>query len=250
MHSQDSGKVGCWDANPAGTYPVRVIVSETASPSSNAYIDLAPVNIGDTFVVPEAVIPPSGARVMDLQHPDRKMSKSEDSPQGTILVLDDAGDIERKVKRAVTDSDNEVHFDPDGKPGVSNLLSILGASTGRSPVEAATGIESYGDLKTTTADAVVEMLRPIQARYRELAADPAFHCPSISEIEQADAVVILGEDVTNTAPRLALALRQSVRNKALSLAEDCHIPSWQDAAVRELAQQQRSPLCVLGSCAL
>ena len=128
---------------------------------------------GHTFVVPEAVIPPSGARVMDLQHPDQKMSKSEDSPQGTILVLDDAGDIERKVKRAVTDSDNEVYFDPDGKPGVSNLLSILGASTGRNPVEAATGIESYGDLKTTTADAVVEMLRPIQARYRELAGDPA-----------------------------------------------------------------------------
>lgn len=128
---------------------------------------------GDTFVVPEAVVPPAGARVMDLQQPDNKMSKSEDSPQGTILVLDDAGDIERKVKRAVTDSDNEVYFDPDGKPGVSNLLSILGASTGRSPVEAATGIESYGDLKTTTADAVVEMLRPIQARYRELAGDPA-----------------------------------------------------------------------------
>ena len=128
---------------------------------------------GDTFVVPEAVVPPAGARVMDLQQPDNKMSKSEDSPQGTILVLDDAGDIERKVKRAVTDSDNEVYFDPDGKPGVSNLLSILGASTGRSPVEAAAGIESYGNLKTTTADAVVEMLRPIQARYRELAADPA-----------------------------------------------------------------------------
>ncbi|MBV55365.1 MAG: NADH-quinone oxidoreductase subunit G [Gammaproteobacteria bacterium] len=83
----------------------------------------------------------------------------------------------------------------------------------------------------------------------EFAADPSFHCPSISEIEQADAVVILGEDVTNTAPRLALALRQSVRNKALSLAEDSHIASWQDAAVRELAQQQRSPLCVLSSYA-
>ena len=83
----------------------------------------------------------------------------------------------------------------------------------------------------------------------ELAADPAFHCPSISEIEQADAVIILSEDVTNTAPRLALALRQSVRNKALSLAEDCHIPRWQDAAVRELAQQQRSPLCILSSYA-
>ena len=128
---------------------------------------------GDTFVIPEAVIQPSGARVMDLQHPDQKMSKSEDSPQGTILILDDPGDIERKLRRAVTDSDDEVRFDPDDKPGVSNLLSILGASTGRSPIEAAKGIERYGDLKTATDDAVVEMLRPIQARYHELASDPA-----------------------------------------------------------------------------
>jgi len=128
---------------------------------------------GDTFVVPEAVIPPSGARVMDLQHPDQKMSKSEDSPQGTILVLDEPIDIERKLKRAVTDSENEVRFDPASKPGVSNLLSILGASTGQSPIEAAVGIERYGDLKTATTEAVVEMLRPIQTRYRELASDPA-----------------------------------------------------------------------------
>ena len=128
---------------------------------------------GDTFVVPEAVIPRSGARVMDLQNPDQKMSKSEDSPQGTILVLDEPADIERKLKRAVTDSENEVRFDPISKPGVSNLLSILGASTGQSPVEAAVGIERYGDLKTATTEAVVEMLRPIQTRYRELASDPA-----------------------------------------------------------------------------
>ncbi|MEE2768538.1 MAG: tryptophan--tRNA ligase [Actinomycetota bacterium] len=128
---------------------------------------------GDTFVVPEAVIPPSGARVMDLQNPGQKMSKSEDSPQGTILILDEPVDIERKLKRAVTDSENEVRFDPALKPGVSNLLSILGASTGQSPVEAAVGIERYGDLKTATTEAVVEMLRPIQTRYRELASDPA-----------------------------------------------------------------------------
>ena len=78
----------------------------------------------------------------------------------------------------------------------------------------------------------------------EAASDPRFHNPSIREIEQADAVLVLGEDVTNSAPRVALALRQSVRNKALELADGAHIPHWQDAAVRELAQQERSPLCI------
>ncbi|MDP6535597.1 MAG: NADH-quinone oxidoreductase subunit NuoG [Gammaproteobacteria bacterium] len=83
----------------------------------------------------------------------------------------------------------------------------------------------------------------------ELARDKAFHSPSMREIEQADAVVILGEDITNVAPRIALALRQSVRNKAKELAADCHIPQWQDAAVRELAQHDRSPLAILSSYA-
>lgn len=81
----------------------------------------------------------------------------------------------------------------------------------------------------------------------EAAGDPRFHTPSIREIEQADAVLVLGEDVTNTAPRIALALRQSVRNRALELADGANIPRWQDAAVRELAQQERSPLCILSS---
>ena len=128
---------------------------------------------GETFVVPEAVVPPTGARVMDLQNPTSKMSKSDESPQGTIRVLDDPAVIEKKVKRSVTDSDNEVRFDPAEKPGVSNLLSILGASTGQTPQQAAEGIERYGDLKAATAEALIEMLRPIQERYNELAADPA-----------------------------------------------------------------------------
>lgn len=79
----------------------------------------------------------------------------------------------------------------------------------------------------------------------ELASDPAFHSPSVREIESADAVLILGEDVTNVAPRIALALRQSVRNKAMDLADESRIPQWQDAAVRELAQHERSPLSIL-----
>ncbi len=128
---------------------------------------------GHTFVVPKAVIPRAGARVMDLQQPTNKMSKSLDSPQGTIGVLDALKDVEKKIKRAVTDTDGEVRFDPAAKPGVSNLLSILGACTGRNPEEAAAGYTQYGPLKADTAAAVLATLEPIQQRFAELAADPA-----------------------------------------------------------------------------
>ncbi len=127
---------------------------------------------GDTFVVPEAAIGRVAARVMDLQAPERKMSKSVDSPQGTVLVLDDPKVIERKFKRAVTDSDAEVRFDPATKPGVSNLLSILAAATDGDPAELAGRYTQYGPLKADAAEAVVELLRPLQQRYAELAADP------------------------------------------------------------------------------
>ena len=128
---------------------------------------------GGTFVVPEHVIPPVGARIMDLQEPTRKMSKSIDSPQGTVLLVDPPEVITKKIKRAVTDTEPEVRFDPVAKPGVSNLLSILGAATGGDPAELATGYEQYGPLKADTAEAVVEALRPLQARFEELKADPA-----------------------------------------------------------------------------
>ena len=128
---------------------------------------------GETFVVPEAAIPTVGARVMDLQHPTRKMSKSADSPQGTVLVLEDLSSVAKKIKRAVTDTDNDVRFDPEAKPGVSNLLSILGAVSDRDPRALADDYSQYGPLKSDTADAVVSLLKPIQARYAELAADPA-----------------------------------------------------------------------------
>jgi len=128
---------------------------------------------GDTFVVPRHVIPPVAARVMDLQQPDRKMSKSEESPQGTVLVLDDPKTIERKFKRAVTDSETEVRYDPEAKPGVSNLLSILAAATDSDPVALAEKYTRYGPLKLDAAEAVIEMLRPVQQRYAELAAEPS-----------------------------------------------------------------------------
>ena len=128
---------------------------------------------GETFVVPEAGVPKVGARIMDLQDPAGKMGKSIDSPQGTVYLLDDPGTIARKIKRAVTDTGADVVYDPEHKPGVSNLLEILGAATGRTPAEAAAGYSQYGPLKADTADAVVELLRPVQERYAELVADPA-----------------------------------------------------------------------------
>jgi tryptophanyl-tRNA synthetase len=128
---------------------------------------------GQTFTIPTATYPPAGARIMDLQDPSSKMSKSEDTAAGTILLLDDPKVIERKVKRAVTDTETEVRYDVAAKPGVSNLLSILGAATGRTPEAAAEGYAQYGPLKADTAAAVIERLAPIQARYAELAADPA-----------------------------------------------------------------------------
>ncbi len=127
---------------------------------------------GDTFVVPEAAIPKAAARVMDLQTPTNKMSKSADSPQGTVSMLDEPKAIEKKFKRAVTDNDAEVHYDPETKPGVSNLLSILGACTDRDPEVVAGDYTQYGPLKADAAAAVIELLAPVQARFAELAADP------------------------------------------------------------------------------
>ena len=130
---------------------------------------------GPTLVVPEPAIPPVGARIMDLQNPTAKMSKSADSPQGTIALLDDPKAIAKRLRSAVTDSETEVRFDPAAKPGVSNLLQILAATTGRPipDLEAEFGSAGYGGLKVAAADAVVEFLAPLQARYAELEADPA-----------------------------------------------------------------------------
>ena len=127
---------------------------------------------GDTFVVPEAVIPKVAARVMNLQEPTAKMSTSVGSPQGTVLVLDDPKVIDRKFRRAVTDSGTEVHYDPQAQPGVANLLAILAAATGGDPEVLAGKYSQYGPLKADAAAAVIELLRPLQERFAGLAADP------------------------------------------------------------------------------
>jgi tryptophanyl-tRNA synthetase len=130
---------------------------------------------GPTLVVPEPAIPPVGARIMDLQQPTSKMSKSADSPQGTLPLLDDPAALVKRIKSAVTDSRGDVHFDPVTKPGVSNLLQILAATTDRAvpDVEAEYAGGGYGALKAAVADAVVEFVRPLQARYAVLERDPA-----------------------------------------------------------------------------
>ena len=104
---------------------------------------------GETFVVPGARHPPVAARVMDLQHPERKMSKSVDSPLGTVLVLDEPDAIRHKFRRAVTDSESEVRYDPVAKPGVANLLSILAAAIDDKPEALAGNYSQYGPLKAT-----------------------------------------------------------------------------------------------------
>ena len=128
---------------------------------------------GDTFVVPKVVTPRAGAKVTDLQEPTAKMSKSSSSEAGIVYLLDDPATIVKKFKRAVTDSDAEVRFDRAAKPGVSNLLEILAACRGETPETVATAYSQYGPLKSDTGEAVVELLAPIQSRYRELMDDKA-----------------------------------------------------------------------------
>jgi tryptophanyl-tRNA synthetase len=128
---------------------------------------------GDTFVVPRMVTPKAGAKVTDLQEPTAKMSKSSSGDAGIVYLLDDPSVIAKKFKRAVTDSDSEVRFDRAAKPGVSNLLEILAACTGRTPEDVAASYQQYGPLKSDTGDAVVELLRPVQERHRALMADRA-----------------------------------------------------------------------------
>jgi tryptophanyl-tRNA synthetase len=128
---------------------------------------------GETFTVPEAAIPGIGARVMDLQHPERKMSKSVLSPLGTIGLLDSDAEITRKVRKAVTDTDGEMRYDPVAKPGLANLLDLLAAATGRTATEVAAAHTRYGDLKNDVAAALCEMLDPIRRRRAELERDQA-----------------------------------------------------------------------------
>jgi tryptophanyl-tRNA synthetase len=130
---------------------------------------------GQTLVVPEPYIVRATAKIMDLQDPTSKMSKSAPGPAGTINLLDDPKTITKRIRSAVTDSEGEVRYDPAAKPGVSNLLAILGAVSGRAPDTVAVEYSGrgYGDLKADVAEATVEALAPIRERVAELLKDPA-----------------------------------------------------------------------------
>jgi tryptophanyl-tRNA synthetase len=129
---------------------------------------------GETFTVPEAVIPKTTAKILDLQDPAKKMSKSL-GEAGTINLLDDPASTTKKVKRAVTDTETSVRFDPEAKPGVSNLLTILAAMTDRSESDVAADFDGqgYGALKSAAADATVAFAEPFAKRTNDLLADPA-----------------------------------------------------------------------------
>jgi len=132
---------------------------------------------GEVFTVPETVLPPVAARVMDLADPRTKMGKSHESAAGIIYLLDPPDTVARKVARAVTDSDtgaDAVRHERSAKPGVSNLLEILAACTGLTPEQAAAGCAAYGQLKKQVTDAVVATLEPVRTRYDDLAQDPAY----------------------------------------------------------------------------
>ena len=129
---------------------------------------------GDTFVVPEGYFPKVGARVMSLQEPTRKMSKSD--PEETyIAILDKPDVIRKKIRRAVTDCDSAIRFDPEEKPGVANLMSIMSALTGKGMDDIAAEYDGqgYGKFKDAVADSVIAALEPIQKEYKRISADKA-----------------------------------------------------------------------------
>ena len=167
------------------TYPILM-----AADILYADIDLVPVGIdqkqhvelaraiairfnkmyGDIFVVPEPLISETGTKIKDLKNPTKKMSKSEENPNGVILLLDDEKKIRKKIMGATTDSDMSVHFDEENKPGISNLMNIYSALTDCSIEDIEKEFEgaNYGTFKKKVADVVVDVLTKIQARYQEL----------------------------------------------------------------------------------
>ncbi len=125
-------------------------------------------DFGETFVVPEPFIPPVGANILSLQDPSKKMSKSDENPNASIFLLDDADTITKKFKKAVTDSGTEINFEPD-RPAIRNLLTIYQLLTGKSAEECVTHFagKGYGHFKTELAEATVEFLRPFQERIHQ-----------------------------------------------------------------------------------
>ncbi|RCU45069.1 tryptophan--tRNA ligase [Corallincola holothuriorum] len=165
---------------------------------------------GDTFVVPDPFIPEVGARIMSLQEPEKKMSKSDDNPNNFVLMLEEPKKIEKKIKRAMTDSDEQarIYFDQQEKAGVSNLLTLLSCATGESVESLVPQYEDkmYGHLKKDVADAVVSMLTPIQQRYKELREDETA-LTQIMAVGAEKASAIASETLKTVYERVGLVAR-------------------------------------------
>ncbi|MFE9449165.1 tryptophan--tRNA ligase [Streptomyces sp. NPDC006739] len=170
---------------------------------------------GHTFVVPKVTRPEVAARVMNLQDPTSKMGKSDDSGPGIVYLLDEPEAVRRKVMRAVTDSGREVAYDREERPGVANLLEILAACTGGNPEALGSVYESYGALKKDVADAVLEVLRPVRARHKELCADPGYVEGVLRD--GAEKARAMARPTVDTAYR-AIGLLPPVAEPALSAA--------------------------------
>ena len=151
-----------------GTHQILVIARDIAGRFNGIY--------GDTFILPEGYVPASGAKIMSLAEPAKKMSKSDTNVNAFILMTDDKDAIVRKCKRAVTDSDGCVRFDRENKPGVSNLMTIYGTFTGKSMDEITAEFEGkgYGDFKMAVAEVTADALAPVQAEYGKILADKAY----------------------------------------------------------------------------
>src|SRR2546423_2394759 len=163
---------------------------------------------GETFVVPEVAIPKAGARIMTLQNPAAKMSKSAESPQGTIGVLDSPEDVRRKVKAAVTDSGRDVVSSPD-KPAITNLLTIYSVVTGRnvSDIEGSYEGRGYADLQSDLAEAIILFLSPLQEQYRDISSDPG-RLPDSLELGAQKAQKAAGETLHAVYKRVGYVPRR------------------------------------------
>jgi tryptophanyl-tRNA synthetase len=160
-------------------------------------------DFGETFKVPDAYIPKVGARIMSLSDPTKKMSKSDDDPNGCVLLMDDADTVRKKFKRAVTDSGTEIRFD-ESRPAINNLLEIYHLITGKPApeVEEHFAGKGYAQLKGDLAEATVEFLQPIQQRVREISD------------EQLDAILVQGRDKAEQIA--AVTLKQVFERTGLS----------------------------------
>lgn len=159
---------------------------------------------GETFTIPNILLGHDGTRVMSLQEPKKKMSKSDENTQATIYLLDDPKAIEKKIKRAQTDSENQVRYDVDCQPGISNLIEILSAITDQSheDIEKAYEGKGYGTFKKDVADAVISVLEPIQQRYEKLVHD-------------AELDIILDEGAKKAHTKAAVTYEKACRNMGL-----------------------------------